>query len=283
MMKNFCLYAILALFSANVYAGGGWVYGKNKGYFKLAENMIRSPHFFDGDGNVVDVPTISLYTTSLYGEYGIGKGLNLVAYVPFFVRSTLNKVVFNQSGDSIEGEELNAFGDSQIGLKYGWNQDKPVVFSARLVLGLPLGSSEVTSEKILQSGDGEFNQMIRLDASHSFYPQPFYANVFVGFNHRTKDFSDEFRFGGEVGFTSKRIIAILKFKSVQSLYNGLPNGESNSQGSMFGNNIEYLSITPELNVTITENLGISTSAGFAPAAKNQLAAPNFSLGVYYEL
>ena len=48
------------------------------------------------------------------------------------------KVVFNQSGDTIEGEELNAFGDSQLAFKYGWNQDKPIVFAVSLVLGLPL-------------------------------------------------------------------------------------------------------------------------------------------------
>lgn len=283
-MKKILLCILLSVtFTGLSYGGGGWVYGKNQGYFKLAENMIRAPHFFDGDGNVIDVPTISLYTTSLYAEYGLGKHFNVVAYVPFFVRSTLNKVVFNQSGDSIEGEDLNAFGDSELTIKYGWNQDKPVVFAASLLLGLPLGSSEVSSEKILQTGDGEFNQMIKLEASHSFYPKPFYMTLFVALNNRTKDFSDEVRFGGEFGFTSKRVIAILKLKSVQSMYNGLPNGQQNQQGSMFGNNIEYVSITPEINVNLSEQLGISGSAGFAPAAKNQLAAPNFSFGIYYQL
>ena len=283
-MKRLLLitFIVISTFSQS-YAGGAWVYGKNEGYFKLAENMIRSPYFFDGDGNVVDIPTISLYTSSLYAEYGLGKNFNVIAYVPFFVRSTLNKVVFNQSGDTIEGEELNAFGDSQLAFKYGWSQDKPIVFSVSLVLGLPLGSSEVTSEKILQTGDGEFNQMIRLDASHSFYPAPFYVSAYTAFNNRTKDFSDDFRIGGEFGYAGSKVIAILKVQSVQSLYNGVPNGQSNSEGSMFGNNIEYVSITPELNYLVSESFGISTSAGFAPAAKNQLASPNFSFGLFYQL
>lgn len=283
-MKKYLLICLIGLIVHPAsHAGGGWVYGKNEGYSKLSQNVIRAPHFFDGDGNVIDIPTISLYTTSLYAEYGLGANINVIAYVPFFVRSTLNKVVFNQSGDNIPGEDLNAFGDTEISLKAGWNQDKSIVFAASLMLGLPVGSSEVSSDKILQTGDGEFNQMVQLDASHSFYPKPFYMTVFVGFNNRTKDFSDEVRFGGEVGYTSSRIIAILKFKSVQSLYNGLPNGEQNQQGSMFGNNIEYISITPEINVNLSEELGISMSAGLAPAAKNQLAAPNFSFGFYYQL
>ncbi|HCX24578.1 MAG: hypothetical protein CMB80_13120 [Flammeovirgaceae bacterium] len=283
MRQYFVIFILILGASIRSLAGGGWVYGKNQGYFKLAENVIRSPYYFDGDGNIVDIPTISLYTTSLYAEYGFGNNLSVVAYVPFFVRSTLNKVVFNQSGDEVPGEELSAFGDSEVALKYGWNQDKPIVFAASLVLGLPVGSSEVSSEKILQTGDGEFNQMIQLEASHSFYPKPFYATAFVAFNNRTNDFSDEVRFGGEIGYTGSKLIAILKLKSVQSMYNGLPNGQSNAEGSMFGNNIEYVSITPEMNYSLSESFGISASAGFAPAAKNQLASPNFSLGLYYQL
>ena len=65
-MKRIIIFTILIIGVYSSYAGGGWVYGKNQGYFKLAENMIRSPYFFDGDGEVIDIPTTSLYTTNLY-------------------------------------------------------------------------------------------------------------------------------------------------------------------------------------------------------------------------
>jgi len=260
------------------YAGGGWVYGKHKGYFKLAQNMIRSPYFYNPGGTITDIPTVSLYTTSLYGEYGITDRLNAIVYIPFFVRSTLNRVHFNQSGDEIPGDQLNAFGDTNVGFKYGFFQNKAIVMSLGVTFGLPLGHWRVNSEHILQTGDGEFNQMITLQASHSFYPKPFYVSAMVGFNNRTRGFSEEFRYAAEAGLTLKKWICDLKIYSINSLYNGTA-GE-NQANSIFANNTEYFSFTPEVNYLFNEKTGISGSVGFALAGRNILASPNFSLGVF---
>ena len=278
-MKKIVIVSMLVILGHSTFAGGGWVYGKNQGYFKLAENVIRSPYFFDGDGEVIDIPTTSIYTTSLYAEYGLGGNWNIIAYLPFFVRATQNKQVFNQSGLENEGFELNSFGDSDVTIKYGFNQEGSVVFAASLTLGIPSGQSE--PEGSLQTGDGEFNQLLKLEASHSFYPKPFYVTGFVGFNNRTNNFSEEVRFGGEIGYTSDKFFAILKVKSVQSLNNG--GGEASAANTFFGNNIEYFSITPELDYNFTDHIGLSASAGFATSGRNQLASPNFSLGLYCQL
>ena len=98
-------------------------------------------------------------------EYGLGDNWNVIAYVPFFVRATQNKQVFNQSGLENEGFELNSFGDADVGIKYGFNQKGPVVFAASLILGIPSGQNK--PEGSLQTGDGEFNQLIKLE-SQSF-------------------------------------------------------------------------------------------------------------------
>ncbi|MEO9476777.1 MAG: hypothetical protein ABJG41_14640 [Cyclobacteriaceae bacterium] len=281
MRKNL-LIVIAFTFGFQSYAGGGWVHNKYKGYFKVAQNVIRSPHLFDSDGNIVDIPTVSLYTTSVYGEYGLSDNLTAVVYMPFFVRSTLNKVEFRQSGNTIEGDAINSFGDTNIGFKYGFFQDRPVVMAASLMLGLPLGSSEVSSERILQTGDGEFNQLVKIEASHSFAELPFYASLLVGFNNRTNGFSDEFHWGGEVGFTSERLVAILKVYSIESFYNGDSAGNSQSNG-VFANNTEYFSYTPELAYIINESWGLSAAAGFAFSGRQILAAPNYSVGVFFSL
>lgn len=267
--------------SSVAFAGGGWVYKKSKGYFKLGQNVIRSPYFFDGDGNVVDIPTVSLYTSSLYAEYGLSDRLTGVLYMPFFVRSTLNMVEFNQSGSTISGDEINSFGDTNIGLKYGFFQDKPVVLAASLTLGIPLGSSEVSSERILQTGDGEFNQLIKLEASHSFHPKPFYVTTFFGFNNRTEGFSDEIHLGGEVGYTADKLFILMKIYNVSSLYNG--DAASTNANGVFANNTEYFSYTPEVIYSLTEKFGLTAAAGFAFSGKQILASPNFGLGVFINL
>lgn len=275
-MKKYIYIFVLIAFGFQASAGGGWVFEKNRGYFKLSQNMIRSGYFFDKAGDVVEIPTVSLYTSSLYFEYGLTDRLNVIGYVPFFVRSTLNEVKFNQSGNSIPGDAINSFGDTDLILKYGLVKEKGVVASASLLLGLPLGSSEVSSDRILQTGDGEFNQMIRLDVSHSLYPKPLYVSAYVGFNNRTQGFSDEIRWGGEIGWTPGKFIVIMKVDSRNSLYNGL--SEESSANGIFANNIEYFSYTPEVNYKLTDKFGVSAAAGLALSGKRILAAPNFSLG-----
>mgnify|MGYP000111086335 CR=1 FL=1 len=276
--KKHLLAFILLSISLQVIAGGGWVYQKNKGFLKLGQNMIRSQYFFDSGGNITDIPTVSLYTTSFYGEYGLSDRFNAILYVPFFVRSTLNRVEFNQSGNTIPGDEINSFGDTNIGLKYGMFQNQPVHLAASLILGLPFGSSEVSSDRILQTGDGEFNQLLKLEASHSISGTPAYITGILGFNNRTQGFSDEFHYGGEIGVSLNQFTTLLKVYSVNSLYNG--DADTSNANGVFANNTEYMSFTPELIYSVDNGLGFAASAGFASSGKRILAAPNFGIGVF---
>ncbi|MEQ8582841.1 MAG: hypothetical protein RIC30_12115 [Marinoscillum sp.] len=279
--KKILLSLLSLLYSLHILAGGGWVYQKNKGFLKLGQNMIRSQYFFDSGGNITDIPTVSLYTTSFYGEYGLSDRLNVVLYVPFFVRSTLNRVEFNQSGNTIPGDEINSFGDTNVGLKYGMFQDQPVHLAASLIFGLPFGSSEVSSDRILQTGDGEFNQLLKLEASHSISGTPAYITGILGFNNRTQGFSDEFHYGGEIGVSLKPVTALLKVYSVNSLYNG--DADTSNANGVFANNTEYVSFTPELIYALENGWGFAASAGFASSGKRILAAPNFGIGVFLQL
>jgi hypothetical protein len=278
MKRYFLIFALLAFNQA--FAGGGWPQPKRQGYFKLSQNFIQSPYYFSPDGEIIDITTISLYTTSLYGEYGITDRLTGILYFPFFVRNTLNEVQYNQSGQTEPGDSFNSVGDTDISFKYGIVMNKPVVVSATLLLGLPLGKTAGGETQILQSGDGEFNQMIRVDVSSSFHPKPVYVSAYAAFNNRTKGFSDEVRFGAEIGFTFKKFIPILKLNTVHSLFNG---DAEVVQNGIFSNNTEYVSPMIELNYQVTEKIGISGSGGFALSGRNILASPNWSMGVYLKL
>lgn len=279
-MKKIILILPLLFNVSLLYAGGGWPQPQRGGYFKLSQNYIRSPYFFGPDGTIVDITTVQLFTTSIYGEYGFTKRLTGILYFPFFVRNTLNETVYNQSGQVVPGDEFQSIGDTDIAIKYGLLINKPVVLSVSLLFGLPLGKSSGGEGQILQTGDGEFNQMIRFDASHSFYPKPVYVSAYAAFNNRTQNFSDEIRFGGEVGFTFKKFIPIIKLNVVQSLYNG--DAEA-VQNGIFSNNTEYVSPTIEFNYQWTDKWGVSVSGGFAFSGKNILASPNWGLGVYLKL
>ncbi|MFT7197514.1 MAG: hypothetical protein ACI83W_001884 [Marinoscillum sp.] len=273
---------LISIIQSAANAGGGWVLGKGKGFYKLSQNVIRADGLFNPNGDVIDIPTISLYTTSLYGEFGLNDRLNLIGYVPLFVRSTQNTISFNQSGNTLPGQEKNTLlGDALVGVKYGFFQDKKVVMAAGLMLGLPFGDSEVTSENILQTGDGEFNQLLSLEASRSFYPAPFYASAYIGFNNRTKGFSEEVHLGGEIGFVKAGFAFIMKVKNISSLYNG--GAGANGSNGVFANNTEFFSYTPEIAYNVSDQFGVSGSAGFAFSGKRILAAPNFGIGLFLKI
>jgi hypothetical protein len=274
-MKKIIGLFIIVFLSNQANAGGGWPQPYRRGYFKLAQNFIGSSYFYNSSGVVVESSTINLLTTSIYGEYGFTDRFTGIVYLPFFVRHSLTSQ--NNLGSDLS---LQHFGDTDITFKYALIIDKPIVVSASVLLGLPLGKSFGTGQQILQTGDGEFNQMVRIDASHSFYPKPIYVSMYAAFNNRTRNFSDEIRFGAEVGFTFKKFIPVLKLNIVQSLFNGTV---EEVQNGVFSNNTEYVSPTLELNYQLNEKWGLSGSGGFAFAGRNILASPNWSLGIYFKL
>lgn len=270
-------------FTQVLLAGGGWPQPKNKGYFKLGQFALVSDQYYAPNGEIVDITTTGIFLTSIYGEYGVTDRLTVIAYVPFFARATLNELVSETTGEVLaEGDELNSFGDTDLSFKYGLIRDKPIVVSATLTLGLPLGNPGGGATGVLQTGDGEFNQMITLDASRSFGNGKTYASIYFGFNNRTKNFSDELRYGAEVGhtFNSKWFVA-LKLGGVKSLNNG-SDLETPSNG-IFSNNLEFLSLTTDVAYSVNEKFGISAAFATAFSGKRILAAPAFSLGVFMKL
>lgn len=279
MIRKLLIIAVVIFIGHSItYGGGGWPQPKGNGYFKFSQNFIISPFYYSPSGEIIDITTTSLFTTSFYGEYGFTNRLTGIVYLPFFVRGTLNEVQYSPSGRVDPGDSFQSIGDTDLSVKYGLIINKPIVVSATLLLGLPLGETAGGNSQILQSGDGEFNQMIRIDASHSFHPKPVYVSAYAAFNNRTNGFSDEVRFGAEVGIVLKKFIPILKVNIVESLYNGT--GGESTQNGIFSNNTEYISPTLEVNYQLTEKIGISGSGGFALAGRNILASPNWSIGAY---
>ena len=274
------LIVVALIISQNLFAGGGWSEKKGNGYFKFGQYTIRAGNFFSPGGDIVPITTVSLYSTSFYAEYGLSDKVTGIAHIPFFVRSTLNEIKFNQSGTTIPGDEVSSFGDPIIGFKYGLFQDKSIVVGSSILFGIPFGNDRGGEGQILQTGDGEFNQLLKLEASKSFYPKPMYATLMTGFNNRTKGFSEEVHYGFELGYTIKdKMLVALKVAGVESLQNGNPTGAASN--GIFSNNTEYLGVTPEVSYFLNDRLGLSAAVGFALKGERILAAPAYQFGVYW--
>ena len=275
------IFLLFFLFQLPAVAGGGWTQPRGSGFFKLGQSVLIAGSYFQPNGEIIEIPTISLYTTSLYAEYGITDRLTTVVYFPFFVRSTLNRTEFVSGLEAEPGDFVNSLGDADVGFKYGLITEGPVVVSAGITLGLPLGETAGGNTNILQTGDGEFNQLITIEASHGFGNVPLYATALLGFNNRTKNFSEEFRYGLEVGYSFNKITAQLRLYGVESFKNGDARGGAGN--TIFANDTEYLSITPEIAYNLNEKVGITASAGFAAFGSKILASPNYGVGIFWKL
>lgn len=285
-MKNIILTLSLLCFSISLQAGGGWPQAKGKGYIKISEWWLIANQHYTDQGRIDPNLTNGLFNTTIYGEFGLTDRLTAIIYSPLFSRSYFNNEISGTTGEILtEGEGIIGLGDTDIGLKYGLTKGTGIALAATITFGLPIGNDSGGSQGNLQTGDGEFNQLIQLDAGAGF---PLgqangYANVYVGFNNRTNGFSDEFRYGFEAGFNlfDNRLTAIARFIGVKSFKNGLSAAES-SNTSIFANNAEYFSFSPEIAWNIKDNWGVAAGLGAALSGKIIYANTSYNVGVFYK-
>lgn len=279
---------VFAISGQELLAGGGWPQPKGRGFFKLTQWWLIADQHYTSTGLIDPNLTNGIYNTSLYGEYGFTDRLTGVLYFPFLSRAYFNNSVSGTTGETlIPGEAINSVGDTDLGIKYAILKKGPVALSATLTLGIPLGNDSGGTTGQLQTGDGEFNQLIQVDAGTGFRigKLPAYANVYTGFNNRTNGFSDEFRYGAEVGVSflkDKRLTAIFRFYGVESFQNGTLNSESTGT-SIFANNSEHLTFAPEIAFDLTKKWGVSVGTGLALRGRLIYAAPSYNVGVYFKL
>jgi len=264
-------------------AGGGWPQPKGKGFIKLSEWWVISNQHFTDTGLIDPNTTNGIFTTSLYFEYGITDRLTVTSYIPFFSRAYYNNEISKTTGEVITpGDAINSFGDTDIGITYGLTKGK-LNTTASLIFGLPLGVDDGGERETLQTGDGEFNQFLKVDAGlgYKLAGANAYANTYIGYNNRTRGFSDEFRWGVESGVNlfSNKILFLVRLFGVVSVRNGEGSVAENST-SIFANNAEHLTISPEINYNIKDNWGLSVTYASALAGKLIFASPSYSVGVF---
>ena len=275
----FFLIALLIVPQANA---GPWPQKRSHGYYKLGFGFVQANRFYELGGNLIDIPTLSDYTVSFYGEYGFSDRITGIAYLPLMQRITLNRQVGRITGAEIfPGAENTGVADADVGVRVGLLQKGNTVVSTTLMLGIPLGDDQ--HENGLFTGDGEFNQHLSLGVGHSFYPTPAYIAVEAGYNNRTQGFSDEFRFNAEAGYTIQQKLTLIgRLRGLESLDNG-DDSVMGGMGGLSANNQSYLTFGFEAAYSFTNRLGISVSVEGATRGQNILSAPAYSTGLYLSM
>ncbi len=273
--KSFFLFLFIAI-SASIHAGG-WPQPRGGYYLKLSEWWIVSDQHFDRNGMIQpNIVEYGYYSSTLYAEYGLSKRLTSFLNFPF-INYTYTVLPTSQLKQSVWKT-----GDADIGLKYALIFEKPIVASASFTLGIPLG---YTGSNALQTGDGEFNQLFRIDASGGFtlFRSNGWANLYTGYNHRSQDYADEVHYGFEAGLdiSKDKLSITLRLAGIDALGDDENASNINPQ-SLFSNFREYLSFSPEITYYIRQTWGTTIGAGTALSGKNIFANTTFTIGVFYK-
>ncbi len=264
-----------------------WLKGKEKYYVKIGSGYLQADEHFTSDGARDPNATRTLLINSVYAKYGISKKLNVVAYIPFLVRVAQNDQVSSVSGKTLmEGEAVNAFGDMNLSVEYALLKWKKWALSSVFTLGVPSGQNSGGSDGSYQTGDGEWNQQLRLNVgtSYNIGKSRAYAKTFFAFNQRNNGFSDELNFGAETGipFLNRNLFIITRAILQKSLYNGTLSAQ-NSNGGIFANNVEFFNVGGEANYKLSEKIGLSLSYIMPLSGRITYASPMYSGGVFFNV
>lgn len=280
MKKLILLFA--CLFGMNLQAQ--WTQEKGKGYYKIGAWWLEADEHFTNTGLVDPNATRGLFITNFFGRYGLNDKITLIGYIPH-TRVYQNAQVFSSGREQIPGEQFSSLGDINLGAEYQVGKKKGWVYSISLSLGLPTGKNRGGSDGSYQTGDGEFNQLLRFHAGKSYQlgTQHFYAKASVGVNQRSNGFSDEFHANIETGTKvfKDNLLLLLRSNTIQSFHNGTLDA-SNSNGSIFANNVEVVNLGGELIYQLSPKLSWGLSGSYPLSGRVLYRAPAFSTGISYQ-
>lgn len=285
MLKKILIFVIGIGSILPLLAGGGWTQLKHHGYVKTSAFYVSSDQHYTDVGLIDPNTTYKLFNLNIYGEYGLTDRLTLQGYFPFISRSLFNNTVSGTTGETIfPGDVINSVGDLDVSFKYGLIQNKPWVLSAMLTLGIPTGISDGGYNGTLQTGDGEFNQMLQFDLSGGFSlgNASSWVSFYTALNNRTNGFSDEFRYGAEWGgqWINRKLLTVVRLYGVESFQNGSSTEAANST-SLFANNAEHFTASVELGYQWNDHWGVSVNGAYALYGQLIFANPAYSGGVFY--
>ncbi len=248
---------------------------KRQGVFRLGQQVIVSDSYLDPDEVADTIRTNAVYLTNITAAYGLTNRLSVNIAWPVFVRSTVNEVKYNQTGNTLPGKAINSVGDAEVGIRYAFRTKLPVQIIGYVTLGLPLGEKgNVGLDTDVQTGDGEFNQLIGLQVGQTF--SNFYALAYGAFNNRSEDFSNDIRYGLKLGYAGDKLAVEVRYTGIESLFNDTA---PVSQNGIFSNHREIFSPGAELQYIATKSIRFFTSIDWMVAGRNTLNAPLFGAGI----
>jgi len=278
LQRFITLFILFEFFSIAHAQSDGWPQPKQGLYIQLSEWWMVSDKHFDGDGNIQpNFTEYGYYATILNAEYGLSNRFTFLIQFPFL------NYTYSLVPSTLDRQSILKMGDSAIGLKYALMYEKQTALCASFILGFPSGYSKGLT---LQTGDGEFNQIVDVNAIHKFrlFSSDTWLDVHVGYNHRSREYADEIGYGmaWSILLPNNKVTAGVRFDGREAMGNPENASFINPQ-SLFSNFASYLNFSPKLTFHIYESLGTIIEAFIPLSGRNIFASPSYTLGISYAM
>nr|WP_320115187.1 hypothetical protein [uncultured Desulfuromonas sp.] len=236
---------VLLLSATTQLWAGAWTMPQGKLYTRVAYSEYEANRYFYEDGSTEAYAPNDVYknkrrdfdydeqTWSVYAEYGLLDNLTLIG--SFDYKET--EWTYQSNGRSLVDGELVPFdsgvdktarasglADIKFGLRYRLMQTSNGVLSLQALYktGEAYDEKDQNLGTDIQLGDGQDDFELRLQYGQSLYPLiPGYFNVEAGYNWRTQQYGDEFRYLIEAGVDiTKALYARTKLDGTANVGNG---------------------------------------------------------------
>ncbi|WP_046755285.1 transporter [Kordia jejudonensis] len=274
-MKN--LYTIIALLSSAIlFAQSPWTQEKGKFYTQLSFTTIANYDEVFGDPEYTTDREITDNTLQFYGEYGLTSKTTLLLNVPLKFINTGDAVSQNPFTSE---ETISSFGNIGFGVKHQFYKKKWIV-SGQLQVEANTGMFDRPSG--IRTGRDAWTFTPTINIGRSF--DTFYVQAFTGIDLTTNNYSNNFKFGGEVGTKVHSKIWLVGFLDIVNSFNdgdiNLP--ISNLGTALYVNNQEYAAFGLKAIGEINKSFGGVLTFGGAFSGNNVAKQAALTVGVYHK-
>lgn len=134
-------YLIVLLFTFS-FSKAQWLKEKGKGYYKLGAWSLLADEHFTNLGGVDPNATRGLFISSFFAHYGLSNKVNLITYIPFFVKNYQFAQISKTTGKEYKPRrEFNSLGDINLAVEFKITPLSKWAFSGTLLLGIPSGKT----------------------------------------------------------------------------------------------------------------------------------------------
>ncbi|MCB9556350.1 MAG: hypothetical protein H6707_09630 [Deltaproteobacteria bacterium] len=204
LLLSVACFATLSFVAVSPASAGPWSKSGGAFYLKLNQSLFVADNFVDVSGTIVDGVKSFSATSALYGELGLGYGLQAALSLPFV--HVCNDI---GAGDHCR----SSAGDLSLMLQYQLPRLlAPILIALRGELKIPLYAINNSDPfERPRAGDGQLDATLWLSAGGSFGRLPLYGFVEAGYRHRSeiyvgdtptdRQFNDSLTLSAQAGYT----------------------------------------------------------------------------------